>query len=376
MKINICVGGRFHASQLAKILIKHKFNVYIYTSSPIKNWPVETQRFIKFIPMPFSIIFYLLKLNTPKILKYIDRVIFDFILSIIIRNADINHMWAGFSLITIKKIKKRNSNSKIILERSCPHISIQKKILSKESFKYNQKLDFDYKIDIKRQIKEYYLSDNIYVPSEYTRNSFQKSKHLLDRIKIIRISSNINLPNTIYKYEIKPDNLIIGFIGDFSLRKGIFTFLNAFDKSNLKCKVYLKLPKLSLRNKRNLNLYKKSNFYKIKGYYKSISKFYESISVLCIPSIDEGFGMVVLEAIQHKIPIIVRNTVGAKEIIDINKFGYEFQNEQELISILNKLDTRKLNSLINNYNSNKISLKFDKDYENSILSNYYFLYNS
>ena len=112
------------------------------------------------------------------------------------------------------------------------------------------------------------------------------------KTKVVYLPSNVEIPKI---SKINKQETIIGFIGDFGLRKGIHCLINAFEKSKSKNLLYLKLPKLDSKNKLFLNNCHKKEFIKIKGYYDSISDFYNEIDFLCIPSIDEGFGVVAIE---------------------------------------------------------------------------------
>lgn len=368
MKINICVGGRFHANQLSDVVFEKYKNVNIYSSSPKKNWPIILQKKIVFIPMPFAILAYIFKFKINKKLVLLDRLIFDFILSLFIRDADIYHMWAGYSYITMKKIRKNYKKSKIILERSCPHILEQKFILTKEAEKRNINLRFDLKMDVNRQIREYDLADFIVVPSIYTKNSFKNYKDLKDKIILTRLSSNIK--------NIKVDKLsnkklkkIIGFIGDFSPRKGIWDLLEAYDKSDIDFNLILKMDRISTSEKKFINSLKRKKQIIIKGYYDHLSDFYKSIDLLVVPSIDEGFGMVVIESLSHFKPVIVRNTVGSSNLVN-NKMGFKFSNVDELIKIFKTIhvDNKIINEKVNYLKS--LKLNFDKHYRKDVLSLY------
>ena len=52
--------------------------------------------------------------------------------------------------------------------------------------------------------------------------------------------------------------------------------------------------------------------------------FYKSIDCLILPSINEAFGLVVLEAMSYSKPALVSSTAGACEIIDDNNNGFIF----------------------------------------------------
>lgn len=368
MKINICVGGRFHAANLVNALNKHYKDIIIYTSSPKKNWPKQLRSNIFFVPMPFSIIAYFFKLNNPKLLKYIDRIIFDYMLSKIIRRSDVCHIWAGYGYKTISKIKNLYPGTKIILERSCPHINFQELVLKNESKKYKLNFNFDFRSDIKRQLHEYEISNYIITCSEYSKNSFKKYKSLFEKTKVIYLPSNIETPKIIDKYKNKK---IIGFIGDFSLRKGIYCLIRAFEKSKSKNLIYLKLPKLNSENKRFIDKLEKRKLLKIKGYYNSISDFYNEIDYLCIPSIDEGFGVVAIEALQHQVQIIIREGVGSAEILQSLDNVIKFKDENDLEKIFDNI-----------YDSNDIS-KFKKNrifdynkYKNKYYNDVYSFYSN
>lgn len=59
-------------------------------------------------------------------------------------------------------------------------------------------------------------------------------------------------------------------------------------------------------------------------------QYYEKAKILLLPSYTEGFGMVLLEAMQNEcIPIVFDSSMGFKDIIDNNKNGF-------IINALNK----------------------------------------
>lgn len=50
------------------------------------------------------------------------------------------------------------------------------------------------------------------------------------------------------------------------------------------------------------------------GWVKDRNAFYDSIDIFCLPSRSETFGIVVLEAFQHKVPVVATRTIGPLEI--------------------------------------------------------------
>lgn len=58
-----------------------------------------------------------------------------------------------------------------------------------------------------------------------------------------------------------------------------------------------------------------------KGSINDINEFYNSIDIFVIPSLKEGFGLAVLEAMAMEIPCILNSVEGPKEIVDITGTG-------------------------------------------------------
>ena len=49
-------------------------------------------------------------------------------------------------------------------------------------------------------------------------------------------------------------------------------------------------------------------------YVNNIEEFYHKCDVFCLPSLDDGFGMVALEALACNLPVIISSNAGASEL--------------------------------------------------------------
>ena len=161
----------------------------------------------------------------------------------------------------------------------------------------------------------------------------------------------------------------IGFIGDFSPRKGIWDLLEAYDNSDIDFDLILKIDTVNTSEKKFINSLKRKKQIKIKGYYNQLSDFYNSIDLLIVPSIDEGFGMVVIESLTHYKPVIVRSSVGSSNLLN-KKMGFKFSNLRELIKIFKYIHNN--NEIINEKSNylKKTNLNFDNHYKNDVLKLY------
>ena len=314
-KINIVIGGTFHLPMLFSKLKNLGHDVKIYSSTPkFKFKNEELKRNIVFIPMFFQIIKKILGYNLRPWMKQFDNFVFDKITSLIMRKADILYGFAGCSLLCGKKIKK--NGGKYYLDRACPHIEFQNNILINESHKTDIRFFSANPKTYKRCINEYTEADKIITPSSYTQKTFLDRGFNENKVFIAPLIGK----NEIRDIEISPisesDGITFAFIGENLLRKGITYVLEAWKMLDTNThKLIIRTNSLDIYNNSKIKTLLNQDGIIVKEYYKDINDFYNEVDVLCLPSIDEGFGMVVLEAMSNGIPTIISKNVGASDLI-------------------------------------------------------------
>lgn len=75
------------------------------------------------------------------------------------------------------------------------------------------------------------------------------------------------------------------------------------------------------------------------GYQADPNPYYSLMDIFCVPSLQEGFGMVAVEAMLHRLPVIATNVGGLKDIVVNGSTGYLIppQNSVELAAQLKLL---------------------------------------
>jgi glycosyltransferase involved in cell wall biosynthesis len=321
MKINIIVGGRFHVEILAKHLIELGHDIRIYTSIPsffFKKSKIEGITI--FIPMLFQLIRKVTKIHLPSYLKFVDLVIFDYLTSKIMRECDLVYGFAGNSYYC--GLSAKNKGIPYLLDRACPHSDIQQKILKIESKKNNLKyVPLNNKLR-NRLIQEYNLSDKIVVPSAYTLNSFIKKGFKREKLFLAPLEAKIHFipPQT------KNNNNIftIGIIGGDLLRKGYIYLFEAYNDLKLENSqlIILGNKKEILKSIKIKKIYDSRDDIVFLNHVNNINNFYSKCHIFCLPSVDEGFGMVIPEAMANALPIITTTNVGSSFLVKNNKNGF------------------------------------------------------
>jgi len=121
----------------------------------------------------------------------------------------------------------------------------------------------------------------------------------------------------------EPSAAVAGFVGSLYPTKGPHVLLDAFKFVDLPCElallgpaepVYLKL----LQQKASLC----PNKVVFLGFHSDVDAFMQKIDILVVPSIAfESFGMVILEAMKHKKPVICSDFGGMKEVVESGVTG-------------------------------------------------------
>ncbi len=212
------------------------------------------------------------------------------------------------------------------------------------------------------------------------KNYFVKAEKILiiyNGIDVNKFSQSLNVNNQVKKNK----NIIIGSIGRLVKQKGFEYLIKAIDKlsdQNIECLIagdgeskFLlqeKIKKLGLENK-----------VKLLGWQKDIKSFLNKIDIFVLPSLWEGFGIVILEAGLFKVPVIASRVDGIVEIIEDKKDGllvtsansdelaekikYLLKNEKFKKELANNLYIK----VKNNFIIQKIIIQYEQYYENLLL---------
>lgn len=316
MRVTISVGGKFHAFHLAKQLETRGYLDRIFTSYPwfaVKDSRLPRNKINCFIlkeilERGFARLPYLS--NKIDISYYVANF-FDKQVAAYIKPADIFLGWTGFSLYTLRKIRKSFPTTKIILEHNSTHLEAQYDILIEEQKRLRTKVSLLSPSFIKKEVEEYEEADYIVVPSTFARQTFIDKG--LPPEKIICIPFGVDIDT--FRPTPKNDRTFRIVSVGISIRKGIHYLLEVIDELKIKDLEFWLIGKIYDDIRCFLKRY--SGKFKYLGIIpqKELYKYYSQGSVSVLFSLDDAFGLALLEAMACRLPVICSDRVGAKDTV-------------------------------------------------------------
>jgi starch synthase len=176
---------------------------------------------------------------------------------------------------------------------------------------------------LQRKQREVELADHIFVASSVTQKSLINAGINSDRINVIPYGSPIDIFHPLPKSD---DCFRVLFAGKISPLKGVHYLLEAwqeiysqksFENAELVFIGQNRFPKGWLEEK-----YKGMYVHILSVSHFSLNQHYSQSSVLVLPSLVDGFGLVILEAMACGIPVILTANTGASDVITDGVEGF------------------------------------------------------
>ncbi|MFB2773247.1 glycosyltransferase family 4 protein [Pelatocladus sp. BLCC-F211] len=174
---------------------------------------------------------------------------------------------------------------------------------------------------IERKEQEIQLADHIFVASSFTRKSLLDVGVQPEKISVIPYGSPIQY----FQPQTKTDQVFRTlFVGRVAPGKGIHYLLKAWQELQLS-EAELLLVGINEFPKNWLSQYRDIFRYVPSVPHASLNEYYSSANVLVFPSLLEGFGLVLLEAMACGIPIITTTNTAGPDIITDGVEGFIIQ---------------------------------------------------
>lgn len=311
MRVSISVFGKFHAHRLAAQMQRFGLLNKIHIAYHKKLLEIEPSHRRRYFPL-YEIRRVVQKMTGRDFALCIMARLFDRLvannLKKELKEGDIFYGWSGYCLDSLKVAKRCEAIT--FVERSGTHINFQEELLKEEALRLSIPIPSSLRLK-EIMLREYEEADFIVVPSSYSFDSFVQ--HGVKASKLVKIPLGVEIAN-LAERSCNTKLFQVLFVGGNPLHKGIYYLLKAWDELKLK-KARLVVrgpvpPKFrKLASDPNVMVIKK------RLSSRELLELCSESSVFCLPSIDDGFGMVVLEAMAAGLPVIISQNVGACDVV-------------------------------------------------------------
>lgn len=230
------------------------------------------------------------------------------------------HGWSHQALFSLRRA--RELGCRIVVERPNSHPQEMRDLVRAERLKYGVKARVDGPFELTKCVKELQEADRVIVCSEFARQSHLKYGIPDSKIRVI----NYGVDTHAFTPGIKQDDTFrIIFCGMVCLRKGPQYLLQAWRELSLP-NAELWLIGMVLPDAVGLmEEHKDTPGVRIVGHVDSreeLAKLYQQGSVFVFPSVEDGFGMVVTEAMACGVPVIISDNTGARDVVRHGENGF------------------------------------------------------
>lgn len=222
------------------------------------------------------------------------------------RKCDVVISMSGGYLRSIEKAKKNGAIS--IVERGSKYILEQKSIL--ENIPNLQGLKPIPNANVRLELKSYQLADYIAIASKHVYESFMKYAYPKERLFInpygVDLSDFYPMPNIEKKYDVI-------MVGGWKYEKGCDLIIEAIRRTHYSF--------IHVGGINDLEMPKDDNFTHIEPVDQiELIQYYNQAKVFILPSRQDGFGMVLSQALACNLPIVGSLNCGAPDLKQMVEF--------------------------------------------------------
>jgi glycosyltransferase involved in cell wall biosynthesis len=324
MRVVLSTIGKFHTFDLARQLHKRGALRTVFSGYPwfkLKNerLPRESVKTFPYLHAPYMRLFSDSGL-VQQFCEWQDKLWFDRYVTDRLPGCDVFCGLSGSALSSGRLAQSRKA--KYICDRGSSHIRVQDRILREEYDR--QGIDFC-GIDprfIRREEAEYEAADIITVPSTFALSTFVESG--VDRRKMRLAPYGVDL-SAFYPCVQRSENTFnVLFVGRITVTKGIVYLLEAFQKLRCARKQLTLVGGVSAELESTINRIRDQEQISLPGHLQQnrLKEIMSASHVMVLPSVEDGFGLVLTQAMACGCPVIASQNTGAQDLFTDGTEGF------------------------------------------------------
>ena len=311
MKVCVSVHGRFHAFELARELERHGALSMLLSTYPKSRtgvsravgapWIEVWRRMVQALPV-----------SAASTQVGIARAFGRFAAAHLPAEADILVGWSGATLEAVPVARARGM--RVVIERGSSHIKHQARILTEAYARHGLTFAETPAEMIERECTEYAAADAIAVPSQFAARTFIDLG--VDEAKLMINPYGVDL--SLFQPSARPRETArsrVLFVGGVGIRKGVPELLTAFSSQGSQAELHLVGPVESAVRPLLTQGPGEGVFVRGPLSRTALAEAYRDAHIFCLPSWEEGFPLVLLQAMASGLPVIASDATGAADII-------------------------------------------------------------
>lgn len=331
MNFTIVHSGNRDSYMLAEALLESNKLEFLVTDDYIFRFLLNKQNNIplskiktSFIALFWMFCFKITKKNTFQIKK--DSALSNKAAQV--ANQTNSHLIA-YSYYAFPAFNILNKKLKRILFQLHPHPTYIKQLFLEEiellpqaKFSLEQEHELKDTLHLENLKEEAHAADIIFCASSFTKFTLE-----CDSVKkpIYVIPYGVDFSKFIFKERSLEENILkVIFVGSINQRKGIYYLLDAIQQLQSKnLNIHLTIFGRGILDINLVESFKLKNCnIKINASFDELLKGYQNADVFVLPSICEGFGQVILEAMATGLPVIATTNTSLPDMIENDKEGF------------------------------------------------------
>jgi glycosyltransferase involved in cell wall biosynthesis len=316
MRVCISVLGRFHAFNLAQQLQKRDALAQLLTSYPkfkAVEYGVPAGKVSSFVWLEaMKRLWYKTPMKRKWNAQYLFHSLHDRFAARSLRpGAD---LFVGWSSCSLKALRRAKSLGMIgVIERGSSHMLYQQKILSEEFARLGLRLPQFHPKVVEQEVTEYHEADAIAVPSSFARRSFLAEGVPEEKLITVPYGADLSAFRPLPKED---EKFRVIFCGNLSIQKGVHYLLQAYSELRLPNAELWLVGSVTEEIRPFLECYHRVDIVAHGSKPQSqLLWYYSQGSIFCLPSVQDGFGMVLLQAMACGLPAICTTNTAGEDVI-------------------------------------------------------------